>query len=88
MNRSGRVEQKGRCGVRQEVNVLALIKGEEHYVYIYDDGSRPDVLEAFKEQADDPQLSLTWFDAAVLGKRARQQAEEDVQVIPLSRLQF
>ena len=60
--------------MRQEYNVLALVKGDERYVYIYDDSSREPLLEAFQEQAADPALSLNWFDASVLAQKAHEQA--------------
>jgi len=60
--------------VGREFNVLALIKGDEHYVYIYDDASRAPLLETFRSQAEDPNLSLNWFDAAVLTQKAHEQA--------------
>jgi len=60
--------------VRQEFNVLALIKGQEHYVFVYDDVSRPALLELFREKAADAGLSFNWFDAAVLTEKAREQA--------------
>lgn len=58
-----------------EFNVLALIKGEERYVYLYDDASRRTLIDSFRDQAADPEVSLTWFDALVLTKKAREQAE-------------
>ena len=58
----------------REFNVLALIKGDERYIYVYDDGSRQPLIDAFRDQAADPHLSLTWFDAAVLTDKAREQA--------------
>ena len=58
----------------REFNVLALIKGNDRYVYVYDDESRAALLEAFQEQAADQQLSLNWFDAAVLTQKAQEQA--------------
>jgi hypothetical protein len=63
--------------VRREFNVLALIKGAERYVYIYDDVSRSDLLDAFRAHAASPELSLTWFDVAVLTRKAREQAGSD-----------
>ena len=57
----------------QELNVLALIKGEERYVYVYDDSSRDALLAAFQAQAGDQRLSLNWFDAAVLTQKAHEQ---------------
>jgi hypothetical protein len=59
----------------REFNVLALVKGAERYVYVYDDESRPGLLETFKMQAAEPALNLNWFDAAVLAQKAREQAQ-------------
>jgi hypothetical protein len=58
-----------------ELNVLALIKGDEKYLFVYDDCSRPLLLDAFRAQAGDIQLSLNWFDAGVLTRKANEQAE-------------
>ena len=60
--------------VRQEFNVLALVKGDERYIYVYDDASRDALLEALQEQAADTGLSLNWFDVAVLTQKANEQA--------------
>ena len=57
----------------QEFNVIALIKGAELYVYVYDDSSRASLIDAFRDQAADPRLSLNWFDAATLAQKAREQ---------------
>jgi hypothetical protein len=68
------------CGegrrVRRELNVLALIKGTERYVFVYDDDSRIELVDAFRQWATDPALSFNWFDAAVLTEKARQQLQE------------
>jgi hypothetical protein len=61
--------------VPTELNVLALIKGAERYVFVYDDCSQAALLDAFHDQAADPELSLTWFDATVLTQKAREQAQ-------------
>jgi hypothetical protein len=62
--------------VRHELSVLALIRGKERYIYVYDDGSREELVEAIRVQAADPMVSLSWYDAAVLVERARQQVED------------
>lgn len=59
--------------MRREYNVLALVKGSERYVYLYDDESCDQLINAFRDQAADPGLSLNWFDAAVLTEKAREQ---------------
>jgi hypothetical protein len=58
----------------QELNVLALIKGDDKYVYVYDDRSRDALIEALHAQAEDQSLSLNWFDVAVLTQKAAEQA--------------
>ena len=58
----------------REFNILALIKGEERYVFIYDDESRDKLIDVLRDQAADPSLTLSWFDAAVLTEKAREQA--------------
>ena len=56
-----------------EVNVLALVKGRERFVYVYDDASHPDLIATLRDHAADPELSLSWFDATVLTTKAREQ---------------
>jgi hypothetical protein len=58
----------------RDLNVLALVKGAERFVFVYDDDSRAETIAAIRDQAADPAVSLNWFDAAVLTERARQQA--------------
>ena len=60
--------------MRREFNVLALIKDEERYVYVYDDESRDVLLQYLQDQAANPVLTLNWFDAAVLTRKAHEQA--------------
>jgi len=57
---------------QQGINVLALLKGEERYVFLYDDHSLQQVLQTLGRYAADPELSFTWYDAAVLSQRIRQ----------------
>jgi hypothetical protein len=57
----------------QEFNVLALVKGQEHYIFVYDDDSRQPLIDALRDNAADPRLSFNWFDAAVLTQKAREQ---------------
>ncbi len=66
----------------REFNVLALIKGEERYIYVYDDASRTPLLETFRSQAANPDLSFNWFDAAVLTQKAHEQAAGSCSASP------
>jgi hypothetical protein len=62
--------------VQHELSVLALIRGKERYIYVYDDDSRDDLIEAIRAQAASPAVGLSWYDAAVLAERARRQAQD------------
>jgi hypothetical protein len=72
--------------VSREFNVLALVKGQERYIYVYDDDSRQPLIEALRDNAADPRLTFSWFDAAVLTEKARQQAGASGGQAPASRI--
>lgn len=60
----------------RNVNVLALVKDGERYVFFYDDESLPQLLQTLGRYAADPELNFTWYDAAVLSQKVRRlQAE-------------
>ena len=62
-----------------EINVLALIKGEERYIFLFDDDHRAETLRSLGRYASNPELSFTWYDAAVLSQKIRQQLEKTQQ---------
>ncbi|MCH8922597.1 MAG: hypothetical protein IIA67_05560 [Planctomycetes bacterium] len=59
-----------------DINVLALVKGEERYVFLYDDSSRAEALRTLGRYASNAELSFTWYDAAVLSQRIRQESQQ------------
>jgi len=54
-----------------DINVLALVKGNERYVFLYDDENRAECLRVLGRYASNPELSFTWYDAAVLSQKIR-----------------
>jgi hypothetical protein len=62
--------------VPQDINVLALVKGAERYVFLYDDSSRAETLRVLGRFASNPELSFTWYDAAVLSQKIRQESQK------------
>jgi hypothetical protein len=62
----------------QDINVLALVKGAERYVFLYDDASRAETLRTLGRYASNPDLSFTWYDAAVLSQKIRQDSQRYV----------
>lgn len=59
--------------MQRELNVLALHKGVEHYLFLYDDESLPALVDAFRRYASDTSLSFNWFDAAVMTDKGKSQ---------------
>lgn len=62
--------------VTQELNVLALIKGEERFIFVYDDESKDALIDDIRNKAADPAVAINWFDAAVLTERVRNPVAE------------
>lgn len=54
------------------IEILALVKGTERYVFLYDDASREEMLRTLGRYASDPELSFTWYDAATLSRKVRE----------------
>ncbi|MBQ2620706.1 MAG: hypothetical protein IJF84_05150 [Thermoguttaceae bacterium] len=64
----------------QEINVLALVKGTERFVFLFDDESRSETLTMLARYASNPDLSFTWYDAAVLSQKIRQESPASMEV--------
>ena len=60
----------------QEINSIVLVKGEERYVFIYDDANIQETLQTVGRFASNPELSFTWYDAACLSQRIRQEKQK------------
>ena len=69
----------------QDINVLALVKGAERYVFLYNDASRAATLRVLGRFASNPDLSFSWYDAAVLSQKIRQESQ---QAPPTTRPRF
>lgn len=60
--------------VAQDIRVIALVKGEERYVFMYNENNRAETLRLLGRYASNPELSFTWYDAAVLSQKIRQES--------------
>ena len=64
------------------MNVVALVKDTERYVFLYDDVSSSQMLQTLGQYAADKELSFTWYDAAVMSQKVRKlrrEAEQEEQ---------
>lgn len=72
-----------------QVSVVTLVRGEEHYVFVFQPQKRTELLRLLGRYAADPNLSFNWYDAAVLSQRIREMmpAELPAQSQPLQSVE-
>ena len=58
----------------KDIKVIALVKGEEQYVFLYDENNRAEMLRTLGRYASNPELSFSWYDVAVLSQKIRQES--------------
>ena len=63
------------------VRQLALVKGEERFVFRYQTGHEATVIDAFASLATDRQSQFDWFDAAVLSYQMGRRLETELDQI-------
>ena len=51
--------------------MLALVRDEHRFVFLYDDRSIDTLLATLSDYASDPELEFTWHDAAMMAQRVR-----------------
>jgi hypothetical protein len=59
------------------INVVALVKDAERYIFLYDNESAPALMQTLGRFAGDPELSFSWYDAAVLSQKVRRLSREN-----------
>ena len=55
-----------------DVNCVAIVKGDERYVFLFTDDNMTETLRQLGRFASNPELSFTWYDAAILSQKIRQ----------------
>ncbi len=65
--------------VSNDINILALAKGEERYIFLYNDQTKSETLRMLGRYASNSELSFSWYDAAVMSQKIRKSAS-DVEV--------
>jgi hypothetical protein len=74
--------------VTKDINVLALVKGKERYIFLFDDDNRAEALRTLGRYASNQELSFTWYDAAVLSQKIRQTVPPPKRSIPARRFEL
>lgn len=60
----------------KSVNVLAMVRDEHRFVFLYDDKSVDTVLATLSQYAMDSELEFTWHDAALMAQRVKRLMED------------
>ncbi len=60
---------------------LSLVKGEERFVFRYEAGHEPEVIDAFASLAGNESSCFDWFDAAVLSYQMGRRLETELDQI-------
>ncbi|MEL6106125.1 MAG: hypothetical protein AAFU85_08815 [Planctomycetota bacterium] len=63
--------------MNKEINVLALVKGEEKFIFLFDDANRDQTLRQLARFAANPELDFSWYDAATLSRKIREACPTD-----------
>jgi hypothetical protein len=64
----------------QEIDMVTLVKEEgEEYVFLYDIKKQTEMLKCLGRFASNPELSFTWYDAAILWHRIQQNDAQNMQ---------
>ncbi len=63
------------------IRQLSLVKGEERFVFRYQAGQEPEVIDAFGSLAADQTSAFDWFDAAVLSYQMGRRLETELDQI-------
>ncbi len=68
--------------MERSINVLALMKDGERFIFLYDEQSTPQLLQTLGRYAADPEMSFSWYDAAVLSQKVRRLKESQERTTP------
>jgi hypothetical protein len=61
----------------EAAHILTLNKDGERYLWIFDDHNRDATLRHIARDAANPELSLSWYDAAVLSRKVRKTTTQE-----------
>ncbi|MDG2223342.1 MAG: hypothetical protein P8L85_18310 [Rubripirellula sp.] len=65
----------------REINVLALVKGEERFIFLFDDQNRDETLRQLARFAANPEVDFSWYDAAMLSRKIRDAVPSDDDIV-------
>ena len=70
----------------QDVNVVALVKGEERYIFLFKDERKGELLRTLGKYASNSELAFSWYDAAVLSQKVRKATQQPPASVDFPKL--
>jgi hypothetical protein len=61
------------------INFILRTKDEERYWFLYDDEHVSDMFKCLARYASNPDLSFTWYDAAIVSQAVRNLRSESIR---------
>ncbi len=58
----------------EEIDIVAVVKGSERYVFLFDHAHRAEALRTVCRFAADAELSFSWYDCASVSQQIRKAA--------------
>lgn len=58
-----------------DLHMIVIVKGEERYVFMFTPAKRDMALRQIGAWASNPELSFSWYDAAIVSQRVRAATE-------------
>ncbi len=78
---------------QNDINILALAKGEERYIFLYNESTRNETLRMLGRYASNSELSFSWYDAAVMSQKVRKSMSAEMsseildEAVPVARFE-
>jgi len=67
--------------MEKDIRIISLIKKDEKYFFLYDANNTAELFRLWSRYASNPELSFTWYDAAVLSQKIRHDRLQERQAI-------
>lgn len=72
----------------KDVNVVALVKGEERYIFLFNDQRKGELLRTLGKYASNSELNFSWYDAAVLSQKVRKATQQPPEPVDFPKLDY
>ena len=72
----------------KDVNVVALVKGEERYIFLFNDQRKGELLRTLGKYASNSELNFSWYDAAVLSQKVRKATQQPPAPVDFPKLDY